>query len=159
MDDIDFASYADDNTPFTIGNDVENVIFKLRNSLKIRFQWFMDNQMKANPQKCQFICSTNDTVNLVAENQIIDNSKCEKLHGVKFNDELTSNAHIDDICKEAGRKLNALSRIASYMDFNKKRLLVNGFFMSQFDYCPLIWMCHKSTKNNKINRIHERCLR
>ena len=103
MDDIDFASYADDNTPFTIGNDTENVIFKLRNSLKIRFQWFMDNQMKANPQKCQFICSTNDTVNLVAENQIIDNSKCEKLHGVKFNDELTSNAHINDICKEAGR--------------------------------------------------------
>ena len=29
MDDIDFASYADDNTPYTIGNDIENVIFRL----------------------------------------------------------------------------------------------------------------------------------
>ena len=44
------------------------------------------------------------------------------------------------------------------MDFNKKRLLVNEFFMSQFNRCPLIWMCHNRTKNNKINRIHERCL-
>ena len=35
--------------------------------------------MKANPDKCHFICSTNDTVNLIVENQIIDNSKCEKL--------------------------------------------------------------------------------
>ena len=32
MDDIDFASYADDNTPCTIENDMEDVIFKLQNS-------------------------------------------------------------------------------------------------------------------------------
>ena len=30
--------------------------------------------------------------------------------------------------------------------------------MSQFNYCPLIWMCHTRTKN-KINRTHERCIR
>ena len=29
--------------------------------------------------------------------------------------------------------------------------------MSQFNCCPLIWMCVNRTKNNKINRIHERC--
>ena len=58
MDDIDFAGYADDNTPYVIGNDVEGVIFKLQNALEILFQWFMDNQMKANPDKCHFICSS-----------------------------------------------------------------------------------------------------
>ena len=31
--------------------------------------------------------------------------------------------------------------------------------MSQFNYCQLAWMCHNCTKNNKINRLHERCLR
>ena len=31
--------------------------------------------------------------------------------------------------------------------------------MAQFNYCPLIWMCHNRTYNNKINRLHERCLR
>ena len=45
------------------------------------------------------------------------------------------------------------------MDFSKKRLAVNAFFSSQFNYCPLIWMCHNRTYNNKINRLHERCLR
>ena len=44
------------------------------------------------------------------------------------------------------------------MDFNKRQLLMNEFFMSQFNYCPLLWMCHSHTKNNKINRIHEKCL-
>ena len=74
MDDTDFARYADDNTPYTTGNDMEDVICKLQNSSKILFQWFMDNQMKANPDKCHFNCSTNDTVNLIVENQIIDNN-------------------------------------------------------------------------------------
>ena len=31
--------------------------------------------------------------------------------------------------------------------------------MSQFNSCPLTWMCHSRAKNNKINRLHERCLR
>ena len=45
------------------------------------------------------------------------------------------------------------------MDFDKERLAVNVFFMNQFNYCPLIWLCHNRTHKNKINRLHERCLR
>ena len=67
---------------------------------------------KANRDKCHFICSTNDQVNLIVENQIIDNSKREKLLGVKFDYKLTCNAYFDDISKKAGLKLNVLSRIA-----------------------------------------------
>ena len=32
---------------------------------------------------------------------------------------------------------------------------MNAFFKSQFNYCPLIWMCHNRDNNNKINRLHE----
>ena len=64
-----------------------------------------------------------------------------------------------DICQKAGQKLNAISRTTPYMDFVKRRLLVNAFFYSQFNYCQLVWMCHNRTNNNKINRLHERCLR
>ena len=45
------------------------------------------------------------------------------------------------------------------MNFSKKKMLTNSFFMSQFCYCPLVWMCHSRTINNKINHLHERCLR
>ena len=36
---------------------------------------------------------------------------------------------------------------------------MNAFFTSQSSYCPLVWMCRSRTNNNKINRLHERCLR
>ena len=79
--------------------------------------------------------------------------------GVKFDNKLTFEKHITDICRKASRKIYALARIAPYMDLSKRRMVMNAFFNSQFNYCPLIWMCHNRTTNRKINRLHERCLR
>ena len=45
------------------------------------------------------------------------------------------------------------------MTIDKREILLNSFITAQFNYCPLIWMCHGRTLNNKINRIHERALR
>jgi hypothetical protein len=36
---------------------------------------------------------------------------------------------------------------------------MKAFIESQFGYCPLIWMFHSRTLNNRINNIHERALR
>ena len=33
------------------------------------------------------------------------------------------------------------------------------FITYQFSYCPLVWMFHSKTLNNKISSIHERALR
>ena len=35
---------------------------------------------------------------------------------------------------------------------------MKAFIMSPFSYCPLVWMCHSRTLNNKINKLHERAL-
>ena len=36
---------------------------------------------------------------------------------------------------------------------------MKAFVISQFNYCPLIWMFHNRALNNRINKIHERTLR
>ena len=89
----------------------------------------------------------------------IKNSKCEKLLVVKFDNKLTFEKHMTDICRKASRKTYALARIAPYMDLSKRCMVMNAFLNSQFSYCPLIWMCHNRMTNRKINRLHERCLR
>ena len=115
--------------------------------------------MEANPDKCYSICSTDDQISLSIESEVIKNSKCRILLGKKFDNRLTFKNHIDGICKTAEQILNALSRIKPYMGFTKKCTLVNAFFLSQFNYCNLVWMCHNRTIRNKINQLHERCLR
>ena len=76
-----------------------------------------------------------------------------------FDNKLKFEKHINAICQKANRKLNALARITTYMELTKRRILMNAFFDSQFKNCPLIWMFHSRNLNNKINRLHERCLR
>ena len=36
---------------------------------------------------------------------------------------------------------------------------MNVFITSQFSYCPLVWMFHSRTLNNRINKIHEKVLK
>ena len=67
--------------------------------------------------------------------------------------------HVTKLCKKAGQKLHALARVSNYMSFNQKILIFNAFISSQFNYCPLIWLCHSRSLNTRINKIHERALR
>ena len=60
-----------------------------------------------------------------------------------------------DICNKASQKICALARVTPYVDLFKKRILMNAFFNSRFNY----WMRHNRTTNRKVNRLHERCLR
>ena len=62
------------------------------------------------------------------------------------------------IFAKSNKKLNTLSRIAPYMDIYGRKILMDAFFRSQFNYCPLIWMCYNRSLNQKVNRLHERCL-
>ena len=45
------------------------------------------------------------------------------------------------------------------MSFDKRRMVMKAFTESHFNYCPLIWMFHSRTLNNKSNCLHERALR
>ena len=91
-----------------------------------------------------------NAVNLRVREYDIKNSECEKLLGVKFDNKLTFEKHITDICRKASRKIYTLARIAPYMDLSKRRMVMNAFFNGQFNYCPLIWMCRDRTTNRKV---------
>ena len=67
--------------------------------------------------------------------------------------------HVASLCKKASQKLHALARISHYMGLDKRRNVMKAFITSHFSYCPLIWIFHSRSLNNKINRIHERALR
>ena len=60
--------------------------------------------------------------------------------------------------KKANKKVCVSARITPYMSIPKRKQLMNSFFISQFNYCPLVCP-HSRLMNNKINRLHEKCLR
>ena len=40
-----------------------------------------------------------------------------------------------------------------------KKFLSTHFFKAQFNFNPLVWTLHSRKLNNRINRLHRRCLR
>ena len=123
--DVDFASYADDNTLYCIGQTPEEVISQLEKcSISIEcFKWFENNGTKANPVKCHLLLSKNGNFEVNINENRISNTKFEELLGVTFENRLNSNHHISNICKTAGNKLYALARVSNYMNQDKNRLL------------------------------------
>ena len=96
---------------------------------------------------------------LTEAKQYKKSKKEQKLLGIKFDSSLYLECHIRSLCKKASQKLNALARIVSYMDLPKRKILLKAFIISQFSYCPLIWMLKCRTLNKSNNNIHKRAQR
>ena len=79
-----FAIYADDNTPYLSGDSIDDVIKSLEDDSINLFKWFLDNQMKANSDKCHLITSKLSCMNLKIGDINIENSSCEKLLALKL---------------------------------------------------------------------------
>ena len=101
-------------------------------------EWFKNNLLKDNADKCHLLVSSSDAVSIRVKEYDIKIRECEKLLSVKFDNKLTFEKHISSICRKACRKNCALTRIAPYMDLSKQPMDINAFFNSQFKYCPLI---------------------
>ena len=111
--------------------------------------------MKANPGKCRSITQRE----IRFDNASIASNQSEELLGITVDSELKIEEHINEIFNTVNKKLNALHRTGSQMSLDKRKMLLRAFIESQFSYCPLIWMFHSKTLNNKINRLHEKALR
>ena len=117
---IDFSSYADDNTIYDSGNNIDDVISSLQESAEKLFRWFSHNQMKGNTDKCRLIVSTDEPIEIRVGVSLIKNSTWKKLLGIKIDNKLNFDTHVKGLCKKANNKLRALARATPYMSLEKR---------------------------------------
>ena len=134
--DIDIANFADDNTPYLSAKNIEDIIESLEQASVSLFRWFENNLLKDNADKFHFLVSPSQEVSLNVNNFKIKNSDCEKPLGVKFDSKLRFDQHITDLFRRTSRKIHALARMTPFMNLSKRRLLMNSFFKTQFNYFP-----------------------
>lgn len=153
------CNFADDNTLYACENSLEDVKQTLLTNLVIVNNWFYENYLAINLKKYQYIVLGHHDESLIFNHLKIACKSSVVLLGVTIDSRLNFHSHVKNICNKASRKLNVLQRISSFLTPKMKRFLFNSFILSQFSYCPLVWMFCGKVANNRINRIHERCLR
>ena len=155
------CNFANDTTFYACDRDVNSLINRLEHDGYLATEWFENNSMKLNQDKCHSLVSGFKFENVWAKigKAEIWKSKKQKLLGVETERTLNFDEHIASLCRKAGKKLSVLARLSNFMCTNKKRVLMKAFIKSQFSYCALIWMIHSNGVNKKINHLHERSLR
>ena len=78
-----------------------------------------------------------------------------KLLGIEIDDKLNFNHHINNICKSASNQLNALTRLKHLLGFKERKVLVNTFVMSNFNYCSLVWNFYSAQSLNIIENVQK----
>ena len=161
IDETHPSNFADDTSLNAFDKSLEELIRKLESDTLSVIIWFENNFMKLNQDKCHFLiaANTNEHLWIKVGNEMIWESSEEKLLGLTIDKNLKFNSHVRNICKKASQKMYVLARLAKFLSFHRKRVLLKTFIESQFSYCPLVWMFCSKKMNRKINHIHERALR
>ena len=157
-------NFADDNTLSAFATTVSELIKILESESEVVIDWFKINKMVVNPDKFQAIILDKRKRDHTDEHITVDNQQIKvvssvKLLGLQLDDKLNFNLHISNICKSAANQLNALIRLKKFMNFEEKKILINSYFMANFNYCPLVWMLSNASSLKKIENLQKRALR
>ena len=162
LNDLFFLSEFTDLCNFADNTSCDIVLIKwLEHDSFVAIEWFENNNMKLNLDKCHFLVCGYENENFGANirNEKIWKSNKRKLLDLDIDRNLNFNEHVSSLCRKVDNKLSVLARLSNFMSFKQTHVLLNTFIKSQFEYCPLIWMLHSRRENNKINHLHERSLR
>ena len=111
------CNFAYDTTFFACEKDLHFLINRLDSLLTI--EWFENNHMKLNQEKCHILLSGIRFENIWAKNghaKIWESPK-QKLLGVLIDRDLSLDGYVSSLCRKAGKKLSALARLSHYMIF------------------------------------------
>ena len=108
--------------------------------------------MIANPEKFHALLIKKDQTNTSEENFNIQGKtfKSEETVnslGIHLDYKLNFGQHISELCRKATTQLNVLKRLKRFIGSDERKILVQSFVYSNFDYCPLVW---KWTKKREI---------
>ena len=125
-------------TPYPTGTGISNIISDLEQTSDILSKCFINNYLKDNPDKYHVLLNETSGTQLVVKNVPSTSSSGEKSLGIKIDQKLSFEAHVESLCKKASQKPNSLTRMASSSKFKQRKLLLNSFITAQFSYAPVI---------------------
>ena len=115
----------------------------LESESKLAIKWFHENKIIVNPDKFQVIVhnkrkSSNIEVKFNIGSEQIQAVPSLDILGITVDDKLNFNLHIDKICLKSANQLNALVILKRFLENEERKVLINNFVLSNFNYCPLV---------------------
>ena len=144
---VEYHSYADDTQVYLhCDNNVDSLrhaVHQLENCIFDICDWMRRNALKLNEDKTEFVIFS--TKNNLRDNQclVVGNDKIEvsdyvKILGVTFDNRMTLQKHITNICRSVNMHIGKINSIRRYLLNTAVRTLVQSIVIAHLDYCNSI---------------------
>ena len=77
-----------------------------------------------------------------------------KLLGIEIDDKLKFDNHVQTLCQKVNKMTSGFSRLTMYISREQALSICNVVILSNFNYCPLIWLFCNKGANKKIDCAH-----
>ena len=119
-------NFADEHTLACYSKTIQELVGSLESECEVALNWFNENKMIINPGKLQAIVidkRKQDHINEIFKigSKEIKVASQIKLLGVKIDNKLYFEQHINRICKLAANQLNTLIRLRRFVNSKKEK--------------------------------------
>ena len=100
-------------SPGTCNKNLKDIAHRLEHDCSVALEWFSDNFMKLNADKCHLLVlgmSSDDPFAVRIGNSEVVNCSEVKPLGVQIDNKLSFDNHVSRLCQRASNKLYALAR-------------------------------------------------
>ena len=149
--------YADDSQIFSSAKDCVELNANLNHDLNNVSQWLVNNKLPhhSTKTKLMYVGSNHNLAKIDNEFPVMINDQLiPRVHsisclGVKLDETLNWDEHIEMVCKKVGAGIGILKRIKPYVPANTLISIYNALIQPYFDYCSPLWgVCNKTLRDN-----------
>ena len=165
---IGYHVYADDTQLYISfkNKDPSGPLARLNSCISDIRVWMIKNKLKINDSKTEFIifrspqckASISGVSVIVGDSSILPSPKVRDL-GVIFDECLTLDAHISNICRRAHFHLRNIGRIRMLLSFEASSQLIHALITTTLDYCNGILFNLPKNKIERLQRIQNQAAR
>ena len=106
--DLEYASFADDTTPYSCLPQMIPILEKLEKGIQSMFDWFSENFLKSNADKCHVIASSKVLVDVqVSDIKVTSESRVKRL-GIHIDSRLNFYYHVSFVSKPVKNYMHCL---------------------------------------------------
>ena len=165
---VSYHLYADDTQIYVecSPNQINEGIEKLQNCLSDVQKWMAQHRLMLNSSKTDFIVfASKDAAKQMPIQTLrmgettVEASRKVKNIGFTMDCSLTSEDHINNICRSSFIQLKRLSKIKCFIDHKSLEIFIHSFITSRIDYCNSLLYGTKDFILSKLQRLQNSCAR
>lgn len=156
--------FADDTLVYYSGDNMEEIVSKVKEDLERLNKWLNVNKLKLNLPKTKYMIITKSeenyyNVDIKINNESIERTYSMKYLGVMIDSNLKMKNHDEYVCREIAKKTSFFARISNKLSIESRIKVYKAIIAPHFEYCSSIMSLFNVGEFEELQKLQNRAMR